>query len=129
MFLRRAKKSGPMRFVHDGENTTTAANALVSCDLLDLETFARRCYVVEGDVERRGLGRKRVEHVLGEVSRKVLGQVVDVVGVPARVAANNGNAAFGVASRHVGGEVEVEELVMKMPAIRNGGGRCGAQSS
>ena len=51
---------------------------------------------------------------------------MDVVGVPARLAANNGGVAFGVASRHVGGEVEVEELAMKRPAIRNGGGRCRA---
>ena len=77
-------------------------------------------------MERRGLGRNGVEHVFGEVNRKVLGQVVDVVGVPARLSANNGDAAFGVASRHVGGEIEVEELVMKRPAIRNGGGWCRA---
>ena len=51
---------------------------------------------------------------------------MDVVGVPARLAANNGDAVFGVASGHVGGEVEVEELVMKRPAIRNGEGRCRA---
>ena len=34
--------------------------------------------------------------------------------------------AVGVASRHVRGEVEVEELVMKTPAISSGGGRCRA---
>ena len=57
----------------------------------------------------------------------MLGQIVDVVGVPTRLAANNEDTAFGVASRHVGGEVEVEELFMKRPAIRNGGGRCRAR--
>ena len=56
----------------------------------------------------------------------MLGQIVDVVGVPTRLAANNEDTAFGVASRNVGGEVEVEELVMKRPTIRNGGGRCRA---
>ena len=56
----------------------------------------------------------------------MLGQVVDAVRVPARLVADNGDAAFGVASRHVGGEVEVEELFMKRPAIRNGGGGCRA---
>ena len=77
-------------------------------------------------MESRGLGRKGVKDVFGEVSRKVLGQVVDVAGVPASLATNNGDAAFGVASRHVGAEVGVEELVMKRPAIGNGGGRCRA---
>ena len=49
---------------------------------------------------------------------------MDVVGVTARLAANNEDAAFRVASGHVGGEVEADELAMKRPAIRNGGGRC-----
>ena len=56
----------------------------------------------------------------------MLGQVVNVVGVPARLAPNNGDASFRTTSRHVGGEVEVEKLVLKGPAVRNGGGRCRA---
>ena len=51
---------------------------------------------------------------------------MNVVGVPARLAPKNGDAVFGVASRHVGGKVEVQELVVKGPAIGNGGGRCRA---
>ena len=60
-----------MRLVHDGENTPPATNELMSRDPFDLEAFGRWGDVVEGDVERRGLGRKGVEHVLGEVGWEV----------------------------------------------------------
>ena len=48
---------------------------------------------------------------------------MNVVGVPARLAPKNGDAVFGVASRHVGGEVEVQQFVVKGPTIGDGGGR------
>ena len=49
---------------------------------------------------------------------------VNVVGVPAWFTAENGNARFGVASRHVGREVKVQELVVKGPAICDGENQC-----
>ena len=64
------------------------------------------------------------EHVLGEAGQKVLWYVVDVVGVSAWFAAENGDARFGVASGHVGREIEVQELVMKGPTVWDGGCRC-----
>lgn len=54
-------------------------------------------------------------------SAEVLWQIVDAVGVPARLASVNRDTVFGVALWHVGGEVEVQELVVKKPPIRNGG--------
>ena len=120
VFPGRAEESGPMGFVHDREDTSPAANELMPRDLVDLKAFRRWRDVVEGDVEGRGLGGERVEDVLGKVGRKMLGYVVNVVGVPARFAADNGDARFGVASRHVGREVEVQELVLEGPSIWDG---------
>ena len=51
---------------------------------------------------------------------------MNVVGVPARLAPENGDAVFGVASRHVGGEVEVQQFVVKGSVIGDDGGRCRA---
>ena len=50
--------------------------------------------------------------------------VVDVVWVPAWFAAEIGDTRFGVASGHVGREVDVQKLIVKGPTIRGGGGRC-----
>ena len=62
----------------------------------------------------RGLGGEGVGH---EVGWKMFWYVVNVVGVPAWFAAENGDARFGVASRPVGRKVEVQELVVKGPVI------------
>ena len=43
----------------------------------------------------------------------MLWYVIGVVRVPAGLASNDGDAAFGVASRQVRGKVEVEEFVVK----------------
>lgn len=72
---------------------------------------------MEGDVKRQGPGGEGVEHVFGEVVRKVLWYVVNVVGIPARLASKNRHSRFGVASRYAGREVEVQELVVKRPVI------------
>ena len=61
-----------MSFVHDGNDTYPAANELVPRDLVDLETSRRWRDVVDRDVEGRGLCGEGVEHVFGEVGRKVL---------------------------------------------------------
>ena len=113
-----------MSLVHDRENTFPAAHELMFRDMVNLEPFRRWRDVVEGDVEGRRLGGEGVEHVLGEVGRNVLWYVVDVAGVSAWVAAENGDARFGVASGHVGREFEVQELVLKGPTIWDGGGWC-----
>ena len=105
-----------MGLVHDCKDASPAANELMSGDLVDLEPF-RWLRDVEKDVEERRLGGEGVEHVLGDVGRKVLWYVVDVVGVSAWFAAENGDARFGVASGHVGRGVEVQELAMKGPTI------------
>ena len=60
--------------------------------------------------------------MLGQIGRLVFGLIVDVVGVPARLAAENGDAMLGVTSRHVRGNVKVQEPVVKGLPIRNGGG-------
>ena len=96
----------------------------MSRDLVDLAPFRQGRDVVEGDAGGRRLGGEGVEHVIGEVGRKVLWYVVDVVGVSAWFEAENGDAWFKVASEHIGQEVEVKELVMKGPTIWDGGGRC-----
>ena len=113
-----------MGLVHDREDASPATNEFTSRDLIDLEPSRRWRDVVEGDVEGRGLGGEGVKHALGEVGRKMLWYVVNVVGVPAWFAAENGDACFGVASGHVGWEVEVQGLVVKGPTIWDGGGRC-----
>ena len=50
----------------------------------------------------------------------MFGEIVDVVGVPAGLAERNGDAVLEVPPRHVQGKVEVQELVVKGPSIRNG---------
>ena len=60
---------------------------------------------------------KAVEDGLGEVGRKMLEQVVDVVGVLARFAYNDRDAADAVSSRHVGGKIEVKEFVVKWQPV------------
>ena len=112
-----------MTFVHDSENTSPAANELMSRDPIYLEAFRRWRYVVEGDVKERALRGEGVRHVLGEVGRKMLWYLVNVVGIPIWLAADIGDATLGVASRHVGWDVEVQELVLKGPFIWDGGGR------
>ena len=99
-----------MSLVHDHEDAFPAANELMSRDLVDLEPFRRWRDVVEGDVEGRGLGGEGVEHVLGEVGRKMIWYDVNVIRVPAWSAAENGDARFGVASGHVGREFVVQGL-------------------
>ena len=64
--------------------------------------------------------------MLGEVSWKVFGQVVDVVGVLARFASSDRDTVVAASSRHFGGEVEVEELVVNRPVIGDVRHRCGA---
>lgn len=81
-------------------------NELVSRGLINLEAFCRQGDVVEGDVEERGLGVEEMSTYLVRSAGKALWQVVDVVGVPARLASKTGDAVFGVASRHVGWKVE-----------------------
>ena len=83
MFPRKAEQSRPVGLVHDRENASPAAKELMFRNVVDLEPFRRWRYVVEGDVEGRRHGGERVEHVFGEVGRKVLWYLVDVVGVPA----------------------------------------------
>ena len=112
-----------MNLVLDREDPSQVANELVSPNLIDLEPFRRWRDFVESDVERRGLGGEGVEHVLGEVGRKMLWYVVNVVGVPAWCAAEDEDARFGVAFENVGREVEVQELVVKGSTIWDGGGR------
>ena len=87
-----------MGFVHDRENAAPAANELVSRDLVDdLEGFRRWRDVVEGDAKGRGLGGEGVGQMLGEVGQKMLWYVVNVVGVPAWCAVEDGDTRFGVA--------------------------------
>ena len=62
-----------MSFVHNGDDTSPAANELMPRVLVDLEAFRRWRDVVERDVEGRGLSGEGVEYVFGEVGRKVLG--------------------------------------------------------
>ena len=62
---------------------------------------------------RLGFGRRGVKDVGGDASRQVLWHVIGVVRVPVGLASNDGDAAFGVASRQVRGKVEVEEFVVK----------------
>ena len=123
MFPGRAEKSGPMGLVHDREDAFRAANELMFRDLVDLEPSRRWRDIVKGDVEGRGLGEEGVEHVLGEVGRDVLWYVVNVFGVPAWFTAENEDARLGVASGHVGREIEVQELVVNGPTIWDSGGR------
>ena len=52
---------------------------------------------------------------------------MNVVEVPAWFAAENGDARFKVAAGPVGRKVEEQELVVKGPAIGDGGGRCRAR--
>ena len=47
----------------------------------------------------------------------MLWYVVDVFGVSAWFAAVNGDERFGVASGHVGRDIEVHEVVLKGPTI------------
>ena len=61
-----------MSFVHDGDDTFLAANELVPRDLVDLDAFPRWRDMVDRDVEGRGRCGEGVEHVFGEVGRKVL---------------------------------------------------------
>ena len=61
-----------MGFVHDGDDTSPATNELMPRDLVDLEAFRRWTDVVDRGVEGRGLCGEGVEHVFGEVGRKVL---------------------------------------------------------
>ena len=56
----------------------------------------------------------------------MLWYVIGVVRVPAGLASNDGDAAFGVASRQVRGKVEVEEFLVERTAVRGVGGRSGA---
>ena len=72
------------------------------------------------------VGRRGVKDVGGKVGRKVLWYVIGVVRVPAGLASNDGDAAFGVASGQVTGKVEVEEFVVERTAVRGVGGRSGA---
>ena len=72
------------------------------------------------------VGRRGVKDVGGKVGRKVLWYVIGVVRVPAGLASNDGDAAFGVASRQIGGKVEVEEFVVERTAVRGVEGRSGA---
>ena len=58
-----------MCFVHHGENASPVTNELVSRDMVNLEAFGRWRDVVEGDVEKRGLGGEEAEHVLNQVGR------------------------------------------------------------
>lgn len=106
-----------MGLVHDDENAPPAANELVPRDLVDLDPFRRLRDVVEGDVELRKLIGGGVDHVLDEVGRKALWCVVDVVSVPEWFAAKDGDERFGVSSKHVQREFEVQELVVKEPTI------------
>ena len=61
----------------------------MSRDLVDLKAFRRWRDVVEGDVGGWGLAGEGAKHVLGEVGRKMLWYVVNVVGVPAWFAAED----------------------------------------
>ena len=96
--------SGTMGFVHDRENASPAANELMSRNLFDHEAFRRWRDVIESDAEGRGLEGEGVEHVLGEVDRKIIWYDLNVDGVPAWFAAGNEDARFGVTSGHRTGD-------------------------
>ena len=124
-FPRRAQ-SLPMRAVENRNNTTTTVDELAARDLVDHEAFRWRGDVVCGDVVEGELDVKGVEDVLGEAGRKVLGQVVDVVGLLARFASSDRDTAVTVSSRHAGGEIEVKELVVKRSTVGDVRRWCGA---
>ena len=75
---------------------------------------------------RWGFGRRGVKDVGREAGLEVIWYIIGVVRVPAGLASNDGDAAFGVASRKVRGEVEIEEFVVERTTVRGVGGRSGA---
>ena len=62
VFLRRVDASSPISFVHDGDDTSPAANELMPRDLVDLEAFWW-WRDVDRDVEGWGLCGEGVERV------------------------------------------------------------------
>lgn len=89
--------------------------------MVDLAVVGRGDDVVRGHVKWRGFGAEGVKDVGGEVGGKAGGDVVVVVGVSAWLAAQDRNAAAGILTLSVSGEVEVEELVRQRTAIRSVG--------
>ena len=106
-----ADEAFPVGLVEYGDDTTTAANRLVASDAVDFQALNGSRNVVFGDVVRRGLGGVTVEDVLGQSGWKKTREVVGVAGVEARFAAGDGHAGFGVNSRHVGRQIQVEQFV------------------
>ena len=62
--------------------------------------------------------RENVEHVRRQPIRKVLRHVATVVGVGARLAALDGDAAVRIRARHVCREVEIEEPIPARGIVR-----------
>ena len=115
-------QSNASRTSHGRDDPTPATERLMAIDghvghPFHLKTLEGRRHVVLGHVIWGEFFRESVEHVLRQLIRKVLRHVAAVVGVGAGLAALNGDGAVRIRARHVGGEVQIEELIPERGTI------------
>lgn len=86
--------------------------------MVDVAVVCRGRNVFRCDMKRWRLGAEGVEHIRGEIRRQASRDVIRVVRVPAGFAAQNGDAAAGVLTWSICGEIEVKKFVRKGATIR-----------
>ena len=94
-------------------------------DLLHLQPLEGGRNIVLGNVVRRELLGKIIEHILRQPGRQVFGHVPAVVGVGAGFAAFSRHTPTGVRTGQVGREVQIEEVALEWRAVRGLRGGAG----
>ena len=106
-----SRETHPVRLVHQRDDTTSTAKRLVSGDLFHLESLKRSRNAVLSDVVQEGFLGDAVKHVLCRSRWKLLRHVAFVVRVGAGLAALHQNVPASIRAGHVGGLIQIEELV------------------
>lgn len=94
-----------MSFVEDGDDSSTAADDLVTRNGRHGKAVGRGRGVGRCDVEGEGVGGVAVEDELGKASRKVFGDVTYIMGAAIKLVVDDSGATIGVGTRNFGEEV------------------------
>jgi len=117
-FPGRSAKADPVRLEQDSQEAATTTNDLVLGDEVQVQRVGRMDDIFSGDASGRALHAERMQHILGEGSRQMVGKVVDVIRAVARLATVDGNTGAGVRARQIRRELQVQEMRTQRTPIR-----------
>ena len=102
-----AEESVPVSFIQNGNGAASTAHTLMDGEFGDVGQYRGSSDVICRDEVWRRLSCERVQNVLDEAGREVLGHIVGIVTVGARFAACHSDAGFCSKAGQVRGKVQI----------------------